>query len=115
MAATIGTVGGVAVAAGLPTVILLYGTNLGVVAQVILIILALLIGGTITGVSAVLGIVIPSHASGGGKMRGAFTINVGKGKGKRAKTGSDAPREEDKEDDEDEDEDEADDKGDADD
>ena len=99
MTALIGALGGVAVAAGLPTVILLYGTNLGVVAQVIVIILALLIGGAITAVSAVLGIVIPSSASGGGKMRGAFTINVGKDKGKKVSTEAGQPQDEDKDDD----------------
>jgi len=77
MAAVIGTLGGVAVAAGLPAVILVYGANLGVTAQVTIIILALLLGATITAASAVLGIVIPTSAAGGGKMHGAFTINVG--------------------------------------
>ncbi len=82
IAATIGVLGGVAVAAGLPTVVLIYGENLGVPAQVTLMILALLVGGAISAASAILGIVIPTAASGGGRMRGALQIHVGKDKGK---------------------------------
>jgi hypothetical protein len=114
IAAAIGAAGGVAVAAGLPTVILIYGTNLGVPAQVTLIILAVLMGGVITAVSAVLGIVIPTSASGGGKMRGAFTINVGKGKGKGKTVRIGAGEMPDKDEDDDEDEGDSEDKDDED-
>lgn len=82
-AAMVGVVGGVAVAAGLPTVILIYGAHLGVPAQVALVILALLIGGVVTVISAVLGIVIPTSASGGtrGPLLGKLMkLNVEKNK-----------------------------------
>jgi hypothetical protein len=49
------------------------------------IILSLVLGAPIAAISAILGIVIPTSASGGGKMHGALTINVGKRKGKKVR------------------------------
>jgi hypothetical protein len=55
-----GVLMGVVLAVGLPTVILIFGHNLGVTIQTILIILAILGGATLGTVSAFFGIVIPS-------------------------------------------------------
>jgi hypothetical protein len=85
MTALIGVLGGVAVAAGVPAVVLIYGQSMGWGAQLTVIILALLLGAPISAISAILGIVIPSSASGGGKMRGGVTINIGKGKRKKVR------------------------------
>lgn len=87
MAVVLGILGGVIVAAGLPTMVLLYGQNMGVAAQLTVIILALLIGGALAGVSAFFAIVIPSSV-GGKKVRGNLTINLGKDKNSEAAVGT---------------------------
>ncbi len=80
--ALIGVLGGVAVAAGVPAVVLIYGQSMGWGAQLTVIIVALVLGTPITAISAILGIVIPTSASSGGRMREALQVLVGKGKGK---------------------------------
>jgi hypothetical protein len=58
-----GAAAGVAIALGLPTLLILYGLTLGAVAITILIALALIAGGILTTVSVFFGIVIPKGVS----------------------------------------------------
>lgn len=64
--AAVGVLGGVAIALGLPYLVLAHGVGLGGGAQVTLIILALLVGASLAGVSAVVGITVPTAITGGG-------------------------------------------------
>jgi hypothetical protein len=63
--ALIGVLGGVAVAVGVPVVVLIYGQNMGWGAQLTVIILALVLGTPIAAIPAILAVVIPASASGG--------------------------------------------------
>lgn len=105
MTALIGVLGGVAISAGVPAVVLIYGQSMGWGPQLTVIILALVLGTPIAAISAILGIVIPSRASGGGKMRGALTVKVGKDKGKKVRMEMKPGEEEDDDDEEDDDKD----------
>lgn len=62
-AALYGVLAGLAIAVGLPYIVLVYGKHLSGVAHTIIIILALLGGGTVTVISVFLGIVIPRKIS----------------------------------------------------
>ena len=62
--AVVGVLGGVAIALGLPYIVIVYGQSMGAVAQVLLTILALLTGGIIAGLSAFFGTVIPHSVEG---------------------------------------------------
>jgi hypothetical protein len=61
----LGVLAGVVIAVGLPVATLIWGTDLGAFAQVAIIILALLVGGAVAGISAFFGTVIPSHVGPG--------------------------------------------------
>ena len=55
-----GAVAGLAIAVGLPALLLIYGQSLGAVATTIVIVMALIAGGTLAAVSVFFGTVIPS-------------------------------------------------------
>lgn len=58
--AFLGVVGGVAIALALPAVVVVWGQALSPTQQVLVIVLALLVGGAVAGISAVVGITIPT-------------------------------------------------------
>ena len=58
--AVVGIVGAIAIAVGVPLIVLLLGQNLGVAVQTTIIIIAVVGGGLLGGISAFFGIVIPS-------------------------------------------------------
>ena len=58
-AAFYGVLGGVAIAVALPYIVLVYGKDLGAGVHAIIILLALLVGGTVTVISAFFAVVIP--------------------------------------------------------
>jgi hypothetical protein len=66
--ASVGVLGGVAIAVALPAVVLMLGDDLTPSAKLVVIILGLLVGAALAGVSAVVGITIPT-AVGGAALR----------------------------------------------
>ena len=60
----LGLIGGLALALGLPTLVLIFGKHLGTGAQLTVIILAIIFGAVLAIVSAVVGSVIPRKAVG---------------------------------------------------
>lgn len=61
-----GVIGGVAIALGVPWIVLVHGSQLNTAAQIVLIFLAVIGGGLITLASAFFGLVLPAKAWGGG-------------------------------------------------
>jgi len=61
-----GVIGGVAIALGLPWILLVHGAQLNTAARIVLIFLAVIGGGLITLASAFFGLVLPAKAWGGG-------------------------------------------------
>ena len=60
--AFVGVVGGVGIAIGLPAVMLIFGAGLPTWLYATVFILSLLVGGTVAGISAFFGIVVPKSA-----------------------------------------------------
>lgn len=73
-----GVMGGVAIAVGVPFVILKYGAHLHPAVQTTVIIIALLGGGILALVAAFFGIVIPSSIGPGGRFQDELTITKDK-------------------------------------
>ena len=70
--AAVGVIGGVAIALVLPYLVLVHGQYLGPRAQILLVVLAILAGILLAGVSAVVGIAVPHRVTGA-----AFRVNCG--------------------------------------
>jgi hypothetical protein len=64
--ATMGILGGVAIAIGVPYIVLVFGGDLGSGAKVALVILSLVAGGLLAIVTAVVGITIPTRVTDAG-------------------------------------------------
>ena len=107
--AFIGVLGGVAIAVGMPFVILKYGAHLHAAVQTTVIIIALLGGGVMAFVSGFFGVILPTNIGPGRKFRGEFTITKDKDGTKTVKmSGKTLKKSEDETDEsDDEDEDEA--------
>jgi hypothetical protein len=63
--AAVGIFGGVMIALVLPVAVLMLGEDLSAVAELTVIILAMIIGSLLAGISAVVGITIPTAVAGG--------------------------------------------------
>jgi len=66
----VGLLASVAIAFGLPAIVVVYGQSMGAIAQTIIILCALLAGGVIGAISTFFGIVIPKKVTEGGGRHG---------------------------------------------
>ena len=75
--AAVGVFGGVSIALVLPVTVLLLGDDLSATAKLVVIILGMIIGSCLAGISAVVGITIPTAVYGGAIKIGENGVQLG--------------------------------------
>jgi len=75
--AAVGVFGGVSIALVLPVTVLLLGDDLSATAKLVVIILGMIIGSCLAGISAVVGITIPTAIHGGAIKIGENGVHLG--------------------------------------